>query len=71
MTAVGKINTATFSGVEIAHQEAGAAETGSSWTQTALIIMLFLVALALFSGLAYIALRVFKNKPLGEETVSA
>ncbi len=67
----GKTNTATFSGVEIAHQEAAAAETGSSWTQTALMGMLFLVALALFGGLAYFALRVFKNKPLGEETVSA
>jgi len=69
-TASGKTNTATFSGVEIAHQEA-AAETGSSWTQTALMVILFLVALALFGGLAYFALRVFKNKPLGEETVSA
>lgn len=70
-TAGGKTNTATFSGVEIAHQEPGAAETGNSWTQTALMVMLFLVALALFSGLAYFALRVFKDKPLGEETVSA
>jgi len=70
-TAGGKTDTATFSGVEIAHQEAGEAETGSSWTQTVLLVMLFLVALALFGGLAYFALRVFKNKPLGEETVSA
>ncbi|MDQ3062692.1 MAG: hypothetical protein M3R14_07490 [Acidobacteriota bacterium] len=70
VAASGKTNTATFSGVEIAHQEA-AAETGSSWTQTALMVILFLVALALFGGLAYFALRVFKNKPLGEETVSA
>jgi hypothetical protein len=69
-TAGGKTNTATFSGVKILHQEA-AAETGSSWTQTALMVMLFLVALVLFGGLAYFALRVFKNKPLGEETVSA
>lgn len=69
-TAGGKTNTATFSGVEISHQEA-AAETDSSWTQTALMVMLFLVALVLFGGLVYFALRVFKNKPLGEETVSA
>ncbi len=68
----GKISTATFSGVEIAHQEATAAEAGSSsWTQTALMAALFLVALALFGGLAYFAVRAFKNKPLGEETVSA
>jgi len=70
VAAGGKTNTATFSGVEIA-QQAAAAETGSSWTQTALMVMLFLVALILFGGLAYSALRVFKDKPLGEETVSA
>ncbi|MDQ3749052.1 MAG: hypothetical protein M3367_08585 [Acidobacteriota bacterium] len=69
-TADGKTNTLTFSGVEIAHQEA-AAEGSSSWTQTALMVILFLVALGLFGGLAYFALREFKNKPLGEETVSA
>ena len=66
----GKTNTATFSGVEIAHQEA--AEAGSSfWTQTALMVMLFLIALGFFGGLAYFARRIFKNKPLGETTVSA
>ncbi len=70
VAAGGKTNTATFSGVEIARQEA-AAETGGSWTQTALMVMLSLVALVLFGGLAYSALRVLKNKPLGEETVSA
>lgn len=67
----GKTNTATFSGVEIAHQEAAEEASSSSWTQTALMAMLFLIALALFGGLVYFALRVFKNKPLGEETVSA
>jgi hypothetical protein len=67
----GKTNTATFSGVEIAHQEAAVDASSSSWTQTALMAVLFLFALALFGGLAYLALRVFKNKPLGEETVSA
>ena len=68
----GKTGTTTFSGVEIAHQETAAAETGaSSWTQTALMVLLSLVALALFGGLAYFAHRVFGNKPLGEETVSA
>jgi len=67
----GKTSTATFSGVYVAHQEAAAADAGSSWRQTALMAMLFLVALALFGGLAYFAGRVFKNKPLGETTVSA
>ena len=71
LTHSGETDTATFFGVEIKHQETAAAETGSSWTQTALMVLLFAVALGLFGGLAYFALRVFKNKPLGEETVSA
>ena len=71
LTHGGETDTATFSGVEIAHQQVAATETGSFWTQTALMAALFLVALALFGGLAYFAVRVFKNKPLGEETVSA
>ncbi len=71
LTHGGETDTATFSGVEIARQAAAADASGSSWTQTALMILLFLVALALFGGLAYFARRVFKNKPLAEETVSA
>jgi hypothetical protein len=67
----GKTNTATFSGVDIAHHEAAVEASSSSWTQTALMAMLFLIALVLFGGLAYFALRVFKDKPLGKETVSA
>jgi hypothetical protein len=67
----GKTNTATFSGVEVRHQEAAVDASSSSWTQTALMAMLFLIALVLFGGLAYFALRVFKDKPLGKETVSA
>jgi len=70
LTHGGETDTATFSGVEIAPQ-AAAAEIGSSWTQAALMILLFLVALALFGGLAYFARRVFNNKPIREETVSA
>jgi hypothetical protein len=70
-TAGGKTSTATFSGVEIAHQEAAVETSSSSWSQTVLMVMLFLVALALFGGLSYFARRVFKNKPLEEESVSA
>jgi len=70
LTHGGETDTATFSGVEIARQEV-AAETGNFWTQTTLIALLFLIALALFGGLAYFAGRVFNNKPLGKETVSA
>jgi hypothetical protein len=67
----GKTNTATFSGVEIAHHEATEEVSGSSLTQTVLVAMLFLIALSLFGGLVYFARRVFTNKPQGEETVSA
>lgn len=71
VAAGGKTSTATFSSVEIAHHEAAEEASGSSWTQTALMATLFLIALALFGGLTYFAVRVFKNKPFGEETVSA
>lgn len=69
-TVGGKTNTATFSGVEVAHQETAATEGGaggSSWLQTALTAILFLIASALFAGLIYLAVRVIKNKPVGEE----
>lgn len=66
-TVGGKTNTATFSGVEVAHQETAATEGGSSWLQTALTAILFLIASALFAGLVYFAVRVIKNKPVGEE----
>lgn len=71
INAGGSTNTATFSGVEVAHQEAAAESGGSSWLQTALTALLGLIAFALFAGLVYFAVRVVKNKPLGEETVSA
>ena len=67
----GETDAATFSGVEIAHQVTAADAGSGSRTPTALIILLFSVALGLFGGLAYFAARVFKNKPLGEKTVSA
>lgn len=71
--ASGKSDTATFSGVEIAHREEAATADagGNSWTQTALMAALFLIALALFGGLAYSARRAFNDKPLGKEVVSA
>ena len=58
-----KTSTATFSGVEVAHQETLAAETGSSsWTQTALMAVLFLVAIGLFGGLVYFAAAGIKKQ---------
>lgn len=70
-TVGGKTDTATFSGVEVAHQEAAAQNGGGSWLRTALTALLFLGALALFGALVYLAARAVKNKPLREETVSA
>jgi len=67
LTHGGETDTATFSGVEIKHQESAADASVSSWTQTALLVTIFLIALGLFGGLVFFALRVFKDKPLGGE----
>lgn len=66
----GKIDTATFSGVEIAHQEVEGASSGS-WLQTLLTGFLLIIGLALFGGLIYFAVKIIKNTPVSEETVSA
>lgn len=66
-TVGGKINTATFSGVEIAHQEAAGAENaGGSWLRTALMALAALLILGLFGTLIYFAARVVKSEPVGE-----
>lgn len=67
----GKIDTTTFSGVEIAHQEAAAANGGGSWLQTLLTGFLLIIGLALFGGLIYFAVKIIRNSPVSEETVSA
>jgi RsiW-degrading membrane proteinase PrsW (M82 family) len=71
LTYRGETDTTTFSGVEIKHRETAAETSSNSWTQTALMFLLFLIALVLFGGLIYFAGRAFKNKPLGETIVSA
>ena len=72
MTMGGKTDTATFSGVEIAHHEAAeATSSSSSWTQTALMALMILLALAFLGGFAYFALRAFKNKSFTEENAAA
>jgi hypothetical protein len=52
LTYSGETDSATFSGVKIAHQEAAEdASSSSSRTQTALMAVLFLVVIGLFAGL--------------------
>ncbi len=67
----GKIDTTTFSGVEIAPHEAAATNSGGSWLQTLLTGFLLIIGLALFGGLIYFAVKIIKNTPVNEETVSA
>ncbi len=71
VTTTGKTDTATFSGFEIARQEPAATETGSnSGTQTALLVLLTLLAFGLFGGLAYFTQRIFRDNHPGKEIVS-
>jgi len=67
----GATSTATFSGVEVSHQEAAPTGSVGSWSQFLLTGAFFLLGFALFAGLVYIAVRVVRHKPLREETVSA
>jgi len=71
LTHGGETYTATFSGVSVENAPAATAAGDGSWTQTALMALLFFVALALFGGLIFLAARALRNKPLREETVSA
>lgn len=71
LTHGGETDTATFSGVAIENAPAASAAGNVSWTQTAVMVLLFSVALALFGGLIYLAARAVRNKPLREETASA
>ncbi len=71
LTHGGETDTATFSGVAIENAPAASSAAGGSWAQTAVTVLLFAVALALFGGLIYLAARTVRNEPLPEETVSA
>lgn len=66
----GKTATATFSDVEIAHAETASSSSGISWLQTAFMGLLVFVALALFAGLVYLAIRAVGARPLHEEAAS-
>jgi len=64
-------DTATFSGVEIAHHSTETAEGGASWLNTALLYLVGAVVLGLFGILFYFVWRMADGKQIGEETVSA
>lgn len=66
-----KIDTATFSGVEVAHPATETAESGASWLNTALLYLVGAIVLGLFGILFYFVWRMADEKQIGEETVSA
>lgn len=68
----GKVETATFSGVEVgAKQASSPSAAGFSWTQTALTSLLLLVGLVLFGGLIFLAFRAVNGKQISKEAVTA
>lgn len=71
LTAGGTTSSATFSGVEVSHQEVATSGAAGSWPQLLLATVFLLLGIALFSGLVYLAVRVVRHKPLREEAVSA
>jgi len=71
LTHGGETDTATFSGVSVRNIPAATAAGNGSWTQTALMTFLFLVVLALFGGLIFLAARVLRSKPLREDAATA
>lgn len=71
ITLGGEVDTATFSGVGIGHEEAVPPSlAGSSWAQTGLSALLFLVGFVLFGGLVYLAIRAVNTNPVNEEAVA-
>lgn len=70
MNTDGKTNTATFSGVQVTHQNTGSASAGSSFLGTAATALLFLIGFALFGGLIYLAIRAVRSEPGREEAVT-
>lgn len=68
LTHGGETDTATFSGVEVTTASLASAEKGTmSWAQTILISFIFLLVLALFSGLIYFSLRFSEGRSITEE----
>lgn len=70
LTINGKAETATLSGISVAHEES-AAVGGSTWSQTILMALLLLIGALLFGGLVYLAIRTVRTGPMREEAIAA
>jgi len=66
----GETDTATFSGVTVAHPAEEAA-TGMTWLRSLLMVLVATVVLALFAGLAYFVWHFADEGEIRNETVSA
>lgn len=66
----GKTETATLSDISVEHETPAAAGASSSWSQTILMMVLFLVGAALFSALIFLAIRSVKSRPVTEEAAA-
>ncbi len=71
LTYDGETDTATFSGVEVAHSSAETAAVGAGWLGTVLLFLAGAIVLGLFGVLFYFAWRMAGKNQIGEETVSA
>lgn len=70
INAAGNTDTATFSGVEVAHPASDQADASASgsWLRTMAVVLAAIVILALFAGLVFFATRFFEREE--RETVS-
>jgi len=66
----GETDTATFSGVTVAHPAAEAA-TGMTWLRSILMVLITTIILALFAGLAYFVWRSADDGEIRSESVTA
>ena len=66
----GKTETATLSDISVGHEEP-ATGAGSSWGQTIVAALLFLIGVGLFGAFIYLAIRTVKNGRMSEDAVAA
>lgn len=72
LSAAGKTETATFSGIKVEHSASETAtESATSWLRTALIILGGIVFLGLFGGLMFFAWRFATREQTTKEAISA